>query len=242
MVFRFTYLACLTGLLALSAAAQAPDVNSVVTRMIAAQKENKARTRPFTVKRGYLLLDKKDQAKAQVVANITVLPPDDKQYSIESSSGGMGERVLRDVLTKETEKPKDADKKELSPDNYTFQLAGDESLNGRPCHVLTLTPKREDKDLIKGKLWVDAATYNILRIEGSPSKQPSWWIRDLYILMTFAEVDGMWMRTFTHAVANVRFKGKYVMESRDLEYLPVRQSASRVRPNPGILAGGALTP
>ena len=28
----------------------------------------------------------------------------------------------------------------------------------------------------------------------------------------------MWLRTFTHAVANVRFKGKYIMESRDIEY------------------------
>jgi len=47
--------------------------------------------------------------------------------------------------------------------------------------------------------------------------------------MSFAEVDGMWLRTFTHAVADVRFKGKYVMESRDLEYRFTRQTASRSR-------------
>ena len=150
--------------------------------------------------------------------------------------------MLRDVLNKETEPPKDAQKKEISPDNYNFQLLGEETLEGRRCYLLALNPKREEKDLLKGKLWVDSASYNIVRLEGSLVKTPSWWIHDLYILMNFTEVDGMWLRTFTHAVANVRFKGKYVMESRDLEYSPVRQTASRRRSNPSILTGAALNP
>ena len=246
MGLRFTravYFVCfLTTLVGAQSRSDSPDVNSIVQRMVAAQQENRARVRPFTVKRGYLLLDKKDQAKAQVVANITVLPPDNKQYRIESSSGGMGEKVLRDILSKETEPAKDAHKKELSADNYEFRLMGEDTLDGHRAYILSMNPRRDEKDLIRGKLWVDAASYNILRIEGSPAKAPSWWIRDLYILMSFAEVDGMWLRTFTHAVANVRFKGRYVMESRDLEYGPVRQSASRSRRYPGMLAGAALTP
>jgi len=246
MGLRFTCAAFLAWFLTTMAGAQSspslPDTSIIVQRMVAAQQENRARVRPFTVKRDYLLLDKKDQAKAKVVANITVLPPDSKQYRIESSSGGMGEKVLRDILSKETEPCKDARKKELSTDNYQFQLLGEETLEGHRAYILSMNPRRDEKDLIRGKLWVDAASYNILRIEGSPVKAPSWWIRDLYILMSFAEVDGMWLRTFTHAVANVRFKGKYVMESRDLEYGPVQQSASRSRRYPGMLTGAALTP
>jgi hypothetical protein len=103
-----------------------------------------------------------------------------------------------------------------------------------------MEPRREEKDLLRGKLWVDAENYNIRRVEGSPAKNPSWWIHDLHILMSFTEVDGMWLRTFTHAVANVRFKGKYVMESRDLEYRFTQQTASRTRRNPAILAGSAI--
>jgi hypothetical protein len=246
MGLRFTRAALLAFFLTSLAGAQsnprAPGINTIVERMAAAQQENRARARPFTVKRDYLLLDKKDQAKARVVANITVLPPDNKQYRIEHSSGGMGEKILRDILSKETEPAKDAQKKALSADNYDFQLQGEETLEGRRAYVLSLNPRRDEKDLIRGKVWVDAASYNILRIEGSPVKAPSWWIRDLYILMSFAEVDGMWLRTFTHAVANVRFKGRYVMESRDLEYGPARQSESRSRRYPGLLTGAALNP
>jgi hypothetical protein len=246
LALRFTFLAPLVCLLAVAAVAQTnaspPDARSVVERMLKAQQDNKARVRPFTVKRGYLLLDKQDQEKAQVVASITVLPPDSKQYQIESSSGGFGEKVLRDILSKETEQPKDAQRKELSNENYGFQLLGQEMLNGRRCYLLGLNPRREEKDLLRGKIWVDAENYNILRIEGSPAKTPSWWIRDLHILMNFANVDGMWLHTFTHAVANVRFKGRYVMVSRDLEYRFGEQAASRPRPDPAIFAISAINP
>jgi hypothetical protein len=228
--------------------ANSVKANSIVDAMLKAQQENKARVKPFTVKRGYLLLDKQEQEKAKMVASITVLPPDAKEYQIESSSGGMGANILRDVLTKETEQPKDADRKELSRNNYDFKLLGEEALNGRRCYLLGLNPKREEKDLLRGKLWVDSETYNILRIEGSPVKSPSWWIHDVNILMSFAEVDGMWLRTSTHAVANVRFKGKYIMDSRDLEYSFTQETASRgpvtrrYRANPAIFAGSAIRP
>lgn len=252
MLFRFTFWGTLLSMLAASAVAQVnatqPNANSIVDAMLKAQQENKARVKPFTVKRGYLLLDKQEQEKGKMVASITVLPPDAREYQIESSSGGMGEKILRDILTKETEPPKDAQQKELSRGNYDFKLLGEESLNGRRCYLLGLNPKREEKDLLRGKLWVDEKTYNILRIEGSPVKSPSWWIHDLNILMTFAEVDGMWLRTSTHAVANVRFKGKYVMDSRDLEYSFTQETASRQRvtrrsrANPAIFAGSAIRP
>lgn len=245
MVLRIKYWGWLLCLMGAVACAQtnsvSADVNGIVSRMVAVQQENKAHARPFTVKRDYLLLDKKEEPKAQVVANITVQPPDNKQFWIESSSGGAGERVLREILNKETEK--DAQKKEVSPDNYDFQLLGEQPLDGRRCYLLAMNPKREEKDLIRGKVWVDAANYNIVRIEGSPAKTPSWWIHDLYILMDFTEVDGMWLRTFTHAVANVRFKGKYVMESRDLQYTPAQQSAARTRSkNAEIRAGFVINP
>jgi hypothetical protein len=243
VAFRITWSCTLVCLLAAVAAAQAsgpPDTRTVVDRMLKAQLENKAHARPFTVKRGYFLLDKQEQQKAHVVANITVLPPDHKQYNIESSSGGMGEKILRDILSKETEPPRDAQRKQLSLENYDFQLLGEDTLDGRRCFLLGMNPRREEKDLLRGKLWVDAENYNIRRVEGTPAKNPSWWIHDLHILMDFADVDGMWLRTFTHAVANVRFKGKYVMESRDLEYRFAQQTASRSRHNPGILAGSAI--
>ncbi len=252
MLFNFSKLALVVCVAALSAVAQtpaqsnpAPDLNTIVNRMMTAQHRNKEQARAITVKRDYQLLDHRQEQKAQVVAHITYMPPDQKEYTIESSYGGIGEKILRDVLDKETEQPRDPGRKELSTQNYEFQLLGSESLNGHQCYVLALDPKRGDKELIRGRVWVDSETYNIRRIEGNPAKNPSWWIRDLYILMSFADVDGMWLRTFTYAVANVRFKGKYEMVSRDLEYHPAAEQVVqrlRRRGRPGIITGAAFNP
>jgi hypothetical protein len=89
---------------------------------------------------------------------------------------------------------------------------------------------------------VDAENFNIRRIEGEPAKSPSWWIHDVQILMTFAEVDGVWLRTFMKAAASVRFKGRYEMISRNVEYHSMEQARVRHRNRPAILTGAALAP
>lgn len=237
---------CVLCFLALSAVAEtgaaAPDLNTIVQRMQSAQLEDRANARAYTVRRDYQILDKSQEPKAQVIASISFFPPDRKEAQIESSHGGMGEKVLRDVIARETEPAKEAAKKEISPANYQFELLGTTTLNGRSCYVLGMKPLREDKELLKGQIWIDAESYHLLRMEGSPAKSPSWWVRDLYILMSFGEVDGNWMPTFTRAVANIRFKGRYEMVARDLEYRAGTVHSAHRRRNPGILAGAAIQP
>ena len=221
MALHLTGCLTLLGLVAQVAAAQAgnlPDVNSIVDRMFSALQENKAHLRTFTVKRQYQLLDKQSQPKAEVVASITYHPPGQNQYHIERSSGGMGEKVLRDILIKDTETAKDPQRRELSHENYDFQFLREEKLDGNRCYVLAMTPKRDEKELVRGQLWVDAQSYKVRRVEGKPMKSPSWWLRDTSILMIFADVNGMWLRTATYAVSSLRFKGQYTMVSRDIEY------------------------
>lgn len=252
MLRKLTRYACLLIVATACAAAQepskaspAPDLSTIISRMLAAQQRNRVHVREFSVKRDYQLLDNEQVQKAQVIAHITYVPPDQKKYQIESSHGGLGERILKDVLEKDLQPPKDPDRHELSQQNYDFQFLGNEAVDGHLCYVLGLNPKRNDKELIEGQVWVDQQTYNIRRLEGKPAKSPSWWVHDVHLLMSYADVDGMWLRTFTYAVANVRFKGKYEMVSRDLEYhVAAKQVAGRVgrRPRPAIVAGAAIEP
>lgn len=245
MVLRPTIPVCVLFLLATLAAAQkssTPDVQTIVSRMMAARQEDQARMRAYVVERHYQLLDPQEQPQAQVIASITYRPPDQNQYNIERSSGGVGGRVLRDIVQKENESGPKASHREISPQNYEFQLLGVETVEGRNCYVLSLDPRRDEKDLIRGKLWLDAGDYRIHRLEGTAVKSPSWWIRDLHILMIFASVDGMWLHTFTQAIADVRFKGRYVMESRDVQYSSAAETLSRRRRNPGMLAGAVTWP
>jgi hypothetical protein len=65
-------------------------------------------------------------------------------------------------------------------------------------------------------IWVDANTFRIWRIEGTPAIKPSWWIKTLNIKLQFTEVNGMWLHTSLEVTAIVRIFGKYILIGRDV--------------------------
>ena len=52
-------------------------------------------------------------------------------------------------------------------------LLGEEQQWGRECRVLKLQPKRLDKRLIDGKIWVDKQEFAIVILEGEPTRSLS---------------------------------------------------------------------
>ncbi len=91
-------------------------------------------------------------------------------------------------------------------------------MDGRPCYVLAILPRRSDKSLLRGHIWVDASTYLLRRTEGEPSKAPSWWLRNARIALIYGEVEGMWLQTSSESTADVRLMGRHTMLSRDVHY------------------------
>jgi hypothetical protein len=196
-----------------------PSINDIVARMEKAKELNQAGFRPFTVTRDYKLFGKEEHdAKSQVIADVTFVPPGSKNFSIRKASGsGMGESIVRRMLTGEAELA-NSDQSDISSRNYTFRFAGEAYLNGRRCFLLELTPKRQDKSLISGKAWIDAQTYLVHRAEGSPAKKPSWWVRDIHISLNYEDVNGMWLQTNLEATATVRVIGQCKVVARDINY------------------------
>jgi len=197
-----------------------------------AQAESHAHMSPYSVTREYRFFgDDQQHAKSQVLAKVDFAPPNQKDYTIEKTSGsGQGEKITRKVLDHEKQMARGNESAALSRDNYDFEYLRTEPMNGRRAYVLKLEPKHNDKNLIKGLAWIDAETYHPLRIEGEPAKSPSFWVKNLKLSLTFNKVGDMWLQTGTQAVANVRFLGQHTMIARDVNYDLPSQMADAIPP------------
>jgi hypothetical protein len=216
---------CLVGLMAIgSAVARAgnsiPSVETILLRMAQARTDNRARLRPYTVIRQYKLVGREQQTnRSEVIAELSFIPPDAKQFVIQRATGiRLGERIVRQMLEHETAIVKNHGSTDMSTANYEFRLAGEEEVGGHPTYVLEMVPRRQDKTLLRGKIWVDSSTYLLRRTEGEPGKAPSWWLRESRIVLVYGDVAGMWLQISSESTADVRFLGRHTMLSRDVQY------------------------
>jgi hypothetical protein len=197
-----------------------PTVETITARMAQARAENQACFRPYIVTRDYQLFGKdREKIKSQVVADMTFIPPDVKKYAIQQSRGtGLGKTIVRRTLASEVDLAKDRASTDLSADNYDFRLIGEEDVSGQRCYVLALLPRRKDKHLLRGSVWIDSNTYLVRRIRGEPAKSPSWWLRGVSIMLLYGDVGGMWLQTDLEATATVRILGPHTLVSSDVKY------------------------
>lgn len=197
----------------------AQDVSAIIANMVRAQRQNRSQHTAYEVVRNYQLYKTEHPEPASsVTAAIDFLPPGDKSFKIMQSSGGMAEHVVRKSLEREVELTQDPSETEYSDANYDFELVGQDMVDGNRCFVLSLKPKHESKDLLVGNAWVDAKTFQIRKVEGSPSKSLSFWLKDVHVVFTYKDVNGMWLRTNSAATAHVRFSGEMNMVARDVNF------------------------
>jgi hypothetical protein len=201
-----------------------PDLDLILQRMEDAQhQDDPTQSRPLELTREYKVFHGDDkQPTSEVIAQINFVPPDIKTYKIIQARGhSRGEKMVRELLDRETESAKSREKGEISRTNYDFFFLRRENFGVVPEYVLWIVPKRKDKKLLRGEIWVDASTFRIRRIEGVPAKSPSFWLKNIHITLQFAELGGMWVPVTFDAVATVRLFGQYTLAG-----LTIRSSES----------------
>ena len=204
-----------------------PDLNLILQRMEDAQLQDPALSRPYELTREYKVFHGDDeQPTSQVMAQINFTPPDIKTYKVTQARGNSrGEKMVRELLDRETESAVRGRGDEITRTNYDFVFLRQENFGFVPEYVLWIVPKRKDKKFLRGVIWVDAGTFRIRRIEGIPSKSPSFWLKNIHITMQFAPLGGMWVPVTFDAVATVRLFGEYTLTG-----LTIRSSESPSTP------------
>jgi hypothetical protein len=192
---------------------ESPDLNLILQRLENIQHQDPAQSRPYEVTREYKVFRGYDsQPTSEVMAQIDFVPPDKKTFKIIQARGNsLGEKIVREILDRETESTKKEQSSEISRANYDFIFLRRQNFGVVPEYVLAIFPKRKDKYLLRGQIWVDASTFRIRRIEGVPAKSPSFWIKNIHITLQFAQLGGMWVPVTFDSIATVRFLGEYTL-------------------------------
>jgi hypothetical protein len=165
---------------------------------------------------------------SDVTAQVSFTPPDTKTFKITDAQGSStGKRIVSAILEHEITSAKEGHQLDISRSNYDFVFLREQDLGVVPEYVLHIIPKRKEKGLLLGDIWVDAKTHRIRQITGVPLKPP-FWIKDLHITVQFAAVNGMWIPFSVDAIATVRFLGTYSLSGLDL----VPPIAGSSPPNP----------
>jgi len=221
-----------------TASSQTMPLEAIVQSMQIAQ----ATIRPqasYQVIREYRLFGAKDsKANSEVVAEVNFMPPASKDYRIQRYSGSSrGRELVRSILDHEVEAASghNRDSSAISRENYGFNYMGEAILDGQPCYLLGLKPKRKEKDLISGEVWVDKHSFFVRQIEGEVAKTPSWWLKQVRVKLVFADLEGIWVQTSMEAIADVRIVGAHTLTSHMLDYRREHQVATTPLPGGSVL-------
>jgi hypothetical protein len=152
---------------------------------------------------------------AQMVVEVTYRAPNSKQFRVLSQSGSrfVIDHVLKKLLDSEQEAANEENRAHtaLTTENYDFTLAGYENTPNGPEYILNLLPKTKNKFLYRGKIWVDATDFAVVKIDGEPAKNPSLWIKNTAVKHTYIKVDDFWLPAENHTESTIRLGGRAIL-------------------------------
>ena len=189
------------------------------------EKENEVRSRKlrgYSSIRRYSVYEKNKPSDAEIKVKMDYVSPSTKKFQVLSQSGaGWIDRwVFRSLIHAEEEAASEKRKTEsaISSANYEARLVGQERSQGRDCYLLELHPKRRDKFLIDGKIWVDKEDFAIVRLAGEPAKSLSFWVTQARLVREYQKIGEFWLQSKDETNAQIRVAGEYIMKIEYSDY------------------------
>lgn len=157
----------------------------------------------YTCLRRYALENRRFHKKAEISVRMTCVSPGHKTFEVLSEHGSalICQRVLKPMLDAEEEAGRDDVRPQtrIVAANYDFKLLGTDSQKDRPAYLLEVRPKTRNKFLIRGRVWVDAQNFGIIRIDASPAQNPSRLIHNTRVIQESERFGQMWLPRSNHS-------------------------------------------
>lgn len=204
-----------------SAAQSAPNIaelpnptSDIVERMVLSNEIRTEHLKYFTSRRHYHVefhgLGR--TMVADMHAQVTYTAGAGKTFQVIDQSGSR--ILLNHVLLKLLETERDDSRQQkgaLTPSNYNFNFEGQTSENGQLLYVFEVEPKVKNKLLYRGKIWIDAKDYAVVRVEAQPADNPSFWIKSTEIHHLYSKNGDFWLPETNRSESKVRLGGTAVL-------------------------------
>ena len=198
-------------------------VTEIVDHMVQADNARMAVFSGYTGMRRYNFENKKVKKHAEMTVRVVCDQTGAKTFEVvsESGSGFVRSHIIRRMLDAEREASEKAEHEEtrIIPQNYDFRLLGTEEMEGRSSYVFEISPKTKNQFMIRGRIWVDAVDFAITRLEGSPAKNPSFWIRSVHVVHRYDRIGKFWLPVTNKSRAEARIFGTNDVRIEYFDYL-----------------------
>ena len=195
----------------------------VFAELAAHNAQRRSALRGYSVFRTYQVIDLKGKVHAEEVGRMEFLAPDKKTFTVDSESGSglVRHMALNPLINSEIEAAagKEHHDSAISSDNYSLNLLGEQQLGPYRCFVAEAVPKRNDKYLFEGNVWIDVNDYSVVRIEGHPAKKLSFWIQHAEFVRQYQKIDGFWLPEKDQTLVQVRLYGKKILKIDHWNYV-----------------------
>jgi outer membrane lipoprotein-sorting protein len=149
---------------------------------------------------------------AEMTVEASYQSPNRKSFRIVSVSGSkvIVDHVFKKLLEGELEaaQPEMSARTQLNRENYDFRLEGYELSENGGQYVLGVSPKSKSKFVYRGKIWVDAKDFAVVRIEAEPAQNPSFWTKKSEIHHEYQKVEDFWLPKRNESVSFIRMGGR----------------------------------
>ncbi|MBV9770946.1 MAG: hypothetical protein JOZ32_15335 [Bryobacterales bacterium] len=210
-----------------------PSADDVVAQMMERDNQRQAALHDYTAVRRYVLENTRHHKRAEMLVKMKCLNDGSKQFEKVSETGWGAARshVFPRLLESESEAslPNTRERSRLTPENYSFEMVGMENINERPAYVIAITPKTQNKYLVRGRIWVDLDDFAIARIEGEPAKNLSFWIKSVHFVHSYHKSGLFWLPVSDRSVTDARFIGTTELTIEYFDYSPNAATLSASR-------------
>ena len=192
-------------------AAALPPTETIIANMVAQGKWNDEVVRSFDELRIFRASNPRFKQQATREVRTTFHAPDSYNSVVVKEDGShvIRERVFDPILEteKEAQPAKEKNSYDILPANYDFRAVGVDSCGDRKCYRVAISPKRKNKFLLEGFIWIDAEDYGIAKVQGTPSKKLSFWVLKTEVTRTYTRVGNVWLTNRIESVSDIFIAG-----------------------------------